>query len=359
MPFFKKHRLFLIISLLIAIIDGAFVGITYLQAKHNIHLDEQQKAINHFSAFDIAYKASQENMLQIAHIVANTPSYQELFYAGKLAVEQEGGGAGGSESKQARDALNNAVASSWKDFTTKFSARQLHFHLGPGSTSFLRVHKPQKFGDNMDDIRHTIVASNSLQKEVKGFETGRVYSGIRGTSPVFFTNNEGISEHVGTVEAGLSFQPVLQNLVETSNINAAILLYKDHLAANVWPDYLKKRLQDTPAINNLVIEQTTNDFITPLAKLSASMMINESNHQHSKIEGSDINMQVIAFNGDTYLYTTKPLRDFLGSTDLTKPDAGQVVIWQNINDIHALFNHHLKINIFYALTAFFIIEILV
>ncbi|NOQ76311.1 MAG: EAL domain-containing protein, partial [Methylococcaceae bacterium] len=42
-----------------------------------------------------------------------------------------------------------------------------------------------------------------------------------------------------------------------------------------------------------------------------------------------------------------------------KPDAGQVVIWQNINDIHALFNHHLKINIFYALTAFFIIEILV
>ena len=48
-----------------------------------------RKAINHFSAFDIAYKASQENMLQIAHIVANTPSYQELFYAGKLAVEQE------------------------------------------------------------------------------------------------------------------------------------------------------------------------------------------------------------------------------------------------------------------------------
>lgn len=274
-------------------------------------------------------------------------------------MQQEGGGAGGIESQLARDTLNNAVSPSWNKFIKLFSARQLHFHLGPGSTSFLRVHKPLKFGDNMDNIRHTIVDTNRLKKEIKGFETGRVYSGIRGTSPVFITHADGTSEHVGAVEAGISFQSVLQNLIEASDINAAVLLYEEHLTANVWPDYLEKRLQNTPAINTLVLEQTTSELITPLAKLSASLMLEVSNHQHSKIEGSDVTVQVIAFKGGTYLYATKPLRDYLGTTDLTKPDAGEIVIWQDISDIYALFDHHLKINIFYALTAFLIIEILV
>jgi len=143
MALLKKHRLFLILSLLIAIIDGFFVGMTYLQAQHNLHLDEQQKAINHFSAFDIAYQATQENMLQVASIVANTPTYQQLFLKGKLAVEAEGGGAGGIQSKAARDALHAALDKNWQQFSQRFLARQLHFHLGPGSTSFLRAHKPQ------------------------------------------------------------------------------------------------------------------------------------------------------------------------------------------------------------------------
>ena len=240
---------------MIAIIDGAFVSLTYFQAKHNLHLDQQQKAISHFAAFDIAYQATQENMVQVANIMANTPLYQQLFLKGKQAVESEGGGAGGPKSKVARDALYAAVEKNWHQFSAKFQARQLHFHLGPGSTSFLRVHKPPKFGDNMDNIRHTIVDTNVLQKSIMGFETGRVYSGIRGTSPVSVLNENGVKEHIGAVEAGVSFGLVLDNVTKKSNINAAVLLYKDHLQENVWPDYLQKRLAAMPAIHNFVLER--------------------------------------------------------------------------------------------------------
>lgn len=354
MAFIKKHRLFLILSLLIAIIDGSFVVLTYKQAKHNLHIDEQQKAINHFAAFDISYQATQENMAQIANIVANTSSYQSLFLKGKQSVELEGGGSGGEKAKQARDDLHNAIQKNWQQFTEKFDARQLHFHLGPGSTSFLRAHKPQKFGDNMDNIRHTIVDTNQLQQPVMGFETGRVYSGIRGTSPAFIINAEGKYEHIGTVEAGASFALVLNNLISKSNINAAVLLYEEHLRKNVWPDYLKQRLLETPAINGLVLEQTTSEQITPLIKLSSY-----SAHTHSQVQDSDIDLQIITLDGHFYLYATKPLRDYLGTKNPAEQDAGQIVIWQDISEDYALFNYHLNINIFYALVTFLIIEILV
>jgi len=354
MAFIKKHRLFLLLSLLIAIIDGSFVALTYKQAEHNLHLDEQQKAINHFAAFDIAYQATQENMVQVANIVANTSSYQSLFLKGKKAVEQEGGGAGAEKAKKARNELHDAIRQNWQQFTEKFDARQLHFHLGPGSTSFLRAHKPQKFGDNMDNIRHTIVDTNKLHQPVMGFETGRVYSGIRGTSPVSIINEAGKYEHIGTVEAGASFALVLNNLIAQSNINAAVLLYEEHLRKNVWPDYLKQHLLKTPAINGLVIEQTSNEQITPLTKLTIN-----TDHQHTHIQGFDIDLQIIPLDGHSYLYATKPLRDYLGTKDPAEPDAGQIVIWQDISEDYALFNHHLKINIFYALATFLVIEILV
>ncbi len=354
MAFIKKHRLFLILSLLIAIIDGSFVALTYHQAKHNLHLEEQHKAINHFSAFDIAYQATQENMTQIANIVANTSSYQSLFLKGKKAVELEGGGAGGEKAKQARDDLHDAIRQNWQQFTENFDARQLHFHLGPGSTSFLRAHKPQKFGDNMDNIRHTIVDTNKFHQPTMGFETGRVYSGIRGTSPVSMINEAGEKEYIGTVEAGSSFALVLNNLIAQSNINAAVLLYEEHLRKNVWPDYLKQRLLETPAINGLVLEQTTNEQIIHLTKLA-----NDIEHRRAPIQNSDISLKIIPLDGHIYLYATKPLRDYFGTKNPAEPDAGQIVIWQDISEDYALFNYHLKINILYALATFLVIEILV
>ena len=41
----------------------------------------------------------------------------------------------------------------------KFGIKQLHFHL-PDTTSFLRFHKPNKYGDNLKDIRYSLVLTN-------------------------------------------------------------------------------------------------------------------------------------------------------------------------------------------------------
>lgn len=206
MPFLQKHRLFLALSLLLALTASIFFAISWFQLKDQLHAEERSRALGHFSAFNIAYEGTQENMLQVANVFAHTPGYRTLFHAGKQTVEAEGGGAGSTRSQQAREALFNTVNPNWKQLNEMFNARVLQFHLGPGSTSFLRVHKPEKYGDNMDTVRHTIVNTNRWQTAEKGFETGRVYSGIRGTSPVMITNESGEIEHVGTVEAGVSLR---------------------------------------------------------------------------------------------------------------------------------------------------------
>jgi hypothetical protein len=54
--FIHKHRLFIILSLILIIIDGVFVMLSYTQAKHNLHQEEYKLAQDYFSALDIAFQ---------------------------------------------------------------------------------------------------------------------------------------------------------------------------------------------------------------------------------------------------------------------------------------------------------------
>ena len=42
--------------------------------------------------------------------------------------------------------------------------KQLHFHL-PNNDSFLRFHRPHKYGDNLTDIRQTVAYVNTTKME--------------------------------------------------------------------------------------------------------------------------------------------------------------------------------------------------
>jgi len=351
MSFLSKHRLFLSLSLVIALTITALVSVAHYFAHQQLHQDEQEQAVDYLSAFHIAYNATQDNMLQIANIVANTPRYQTLFLEGKRAVKSEGGGAGGEQSELIRKELYKVTSENWLQFSDKFHARQLHFHLGPGSTSFLRVHRSEKFGDNMDSVRYTIVDTNKLQKPVSGFETGRVYSGIRGTSPVSIINAEGEKEHIGAVEAGVSFDPVFENLLQQFDINAAVLLSKEHLQTNVWPDFFKELTQKKPLHNGLYIESTTSEQINDLVGLTTS-------HFHNDVLETNISVKIFQLGEAYYLYASQPLRDYRGTLNSELADVGNIVIWKDITPINAAFIAQTKINIYSAIAAFFIVEIL-
>lgn len=113
------------------------------------------------------------------------------------------------KNKIVRDKLHKKLLQSYNNFT-KYNIQQLHFHL-KNNESFLRFHKPKKFGDNLTDMRATVKYVNQYMKPIKGFEEGKIYSGYRFVYPLFDNNNE----HIGSVEISsslLSFKKILEKV---------------------------------------------------------------------------------------------------------------------------------------------------
>lgn len=81
----------------------------------------------------------------------------------------------------------------------KEGVAQFQFHLSP-ATSFLRLHMPGKYGDDLSSFRKTVVEANSTRKTVEGLEEGRGDFGFRVVMPVFHQGN-----HVGSAEYGIGF----------------------------------------------------------------------------------------------------------------------------------------------------------
>lgn len=89
---------------------------------------------------------------------------------------------------------------------TRFHFRQLHFHF-PDNTSFLRMHSPAEFGDDLTAVRATVRLANERRRPVMGFEEGRIFNGYRFVYPLF----DG-GEHVGSVEVSFSMESFLEVL---------------------------------------------------------------------------------------------------------------------------------------------------
>ncbi|MBT7074607.1 MAG: diguanylate cyclase, partial [Anaerolineae bacterium] len=293
---------------------------------------------------------TQVYMQQAALFVASDEDIQNLFLTGKKAVEAEGGGAGGQEAAQARDSLYKEIEPFWENMLEEYGLRQIHFHLGPGSTSFLRAHRPNKFGDNMDEVRYTIVDANLYQAPTAGFETGRVYSGIRGVVPVFAIDPETDKKvHVGPVEVGISFKKILESLEGVHNVDMAVLLTLDHLQSNMWADFLDERFAETPPIGDFAIETVSQE--DNLREILAT----EAGYVLLLDTGTEI---IKLSSGKSYGITSFNLRDYRGTVDPSLPRAGVIYIWEDISEEVLTLQEGIRNNIIFSLLAYVLFEII-
>ena len=119
--------------------------------------------------------------------------------------------------KRDREGLYEYMLPTYKSMKEEFP--QAHFHL-PDSVSFLRMNKPEKFGDSLKDFRFTVNEANSTKKTVKGIEAGVSGFGFRVVMPVFYEGT-----HIGSFEYGRELEhSFLETLKES--YNGDFLLYK-------------------------------------------------------------------------------------------------------------------------------------
>ena len=106
---------------------------------------------------------------------------------------------------------------------------QYHF-IFPNNISFLRMHKVEKFGDDLTNIREDFELVNKTLISVQGFTQGRTAHAFRNTYPAF--NNDGI--HIGALEISFPTELLQEYLNDISNMHSHFLIHKDIFSSKAW-----------------------------------------------------------------------------------------------------------------------------
>ncbi len=135
-----------------------------------------------------------EQLRLLAHTVAGMPAIQDnVMY-------------------QSREELLNVAAPLYAGLKKIIDLNVFHFHLPP-ATSFLRVQKPEKYGDDLSGFRKSIVQVNQTQKDVVGIEVGDAGLSIRAVVPVMYLNKK----HAGSIEFGAPINDALLEQIKAGS----------------------------------------------------------------------------------------------------------------------------------------------
>ena len=151
---------------------------------------------------------------------------------------------------QIRKELYLALDREYSSFT-KYGIQQLHFHL-PNIDSFLRFHRPEKYGDNLKDVRKTIVYVSEYQKPTFGFEEGRIFNGFRYVYPLFFEK-----EYIGSVEISHSSRSFELIYEDSFNHKVDFAIRRDIVESKVFDSSLNNYYK-YPLNDNFLLQRGMN-----------------------------------------------------------------------------------------------------
>jgi len=181
-----------------------------------------------FFAVEYVKKSEIDNYLSVmspdfkAHVdIANShlTDISKIFFDTKINhsnIIEIIAGASHTKNLQKQAVLRKKLLAQLSDtygYMKKYRVRQLHFQL-PHSVSFLRFHRPAKFGDSLVGVRETLEYVNENKTAISAFEEGRIFNGFRNVYPLYKGR-----EFVGTVEISFAFdgmQELLSSIDSTS-----------------------------------------------------------------------------------------------------------------------------------------------
>ena len=130
--------------------------------------------------------------------------------------------------KQDRQKMYNLVYPYYKrqHLVNKY-LKIMTFRNADGSV-FLRLHKPEMYGDAVNPKRKIILDTNENQHTHYGFEVGKLKMSYRVVVPIFYKK-----KHIGLVEVGIEPEFLIDRLIDSYNIKKALLVKKDKVSASI------------------------------------------------------------------------------------------------------------------------------
>ena len=199
--------------------------------KIELHLENKTKQ------YEQNYNATYKGYKNLAKVIfetdINSNDVKEIFAHASITKDKE------------QDIVRKKLYDKLKDtyqLLKSYNIKQLHFHL-PSNESFLRFHRPNRYGDNLTNVRETIKYSNETKKQIDGFEEGRIYNGYRFVYPLSYDG-----KHIGTVEVSFSTLVMSLEMVNNYKVITQFLISKEVVGQKVFDDeksnYIKSPLKD-------------------------------------------------------------------------------------------------------------------
>ncbi|MFA7607104.1 MAG: diguanylate cyclase [Rhodocyclaceae bacterium] len=305
-------------STLLALVFVCIGGLAWYSERTGLDSTLRREAESLRTTFEVASADLEQQMLALATLLASNERIRNYFRMGRDAVMAEGGGAGAELSALLRNDLYMHVASEWLDMQRLFGLRQLHFQIGPGALSFLRVHAPERYGDRLDDLRHIVTDVNRDHQPRAGFETGRVYSGVRGVVPVWSLTPAGERDHIGALEAGTSFDAQIKRLDTQLNAGFAVLLRQEHVESSVWEAFRPANRPRQGSDCRCYLEAFSRDEVKRWMHPDLLPPATPPATSHRLLEEDGRIWHLVRF----------PVVDYLGLRDANRPPVGSVLIWR-------------------------------
>lgn len=137
-----------------------------------------------------------------------------------------------SKDELKRDAIRTQLAKELQgeyEFLKEKGVLQFHF-VFPDNKSFLRMHKLNKYGDDLSNIRLDFAKINKEHSVVRGFAQGRTSHSMRNVYPLY---NEK-KEYIGAMEISYPTELLQKDLNEVSKIHSHFLVKKSVFDSKAW-----------------------------------------------------------------------------------------------------------------------------
>lgn len=194
--------------------------------------------------------SQKENMEIYFNFLLNNKKIKELM---KRAVNSDEEG-----KKTVRGELFTTIFPLYDNLRKIGQIRQIQFFT-PDNRSFLRMHAPHEYGDDLSKARPTVVYVNMHKKSVMGFDPGYYLSGFRYVFPIF--DEEG--DYIGGVEISKPFYDLKRALIDINQeFEYKLLIRQDIVKSRVAPH--RQSIYQPSAFGNSWLEED------PLGELADS-----------------------------------------------------------------------------------------
>lgn len=177
---------------------------------HNLQLNYENFMISQSEKADVIYSTT-----------INTLGFKDIVSRAWLTKDE----------KQ-RDLLRKRLYELLKDRYSMFKEQGLLQYqiVFPNNISFLRVHKKDKYGDDLSGVRKDFEKVNKTKEVVRGFSPGKTAHAFRNIYPIY----DKYKKYIGSIEISYPSELLQKNLNDISEIHTHFLVNKHIFDSKMW-----------------------------------------------------------------------------------------------------------------------------